>query len=688
MHVSDNVTGATTDNRPCLLEWHIGRRTGLPRGCYGSSSSPRKGHHLKPSPSSEVEPSTCAELLGSDGTFSRVLPDFMPRAGQQEMAAQIERVLGGNGMLVAESGTGTGKTFAYLVPAVLSGKKVLISTGTRNLQDQLFNRDLPVVREVLNVPFAAALLKGRSNYLCLHRLENLAGSESTRRHMDELARVTYWARATRAGDIAEMSEIPEDSDLWPLVTSTADNCLGGSCPRYSECFVNRARREALAADVLVVNHHLFFADLALREEGFGQLLPGVEALIFDEAHQLPEVAANFFGQSINSYQLIGLARDAITEELKEKSGVAALRPAAQALEKAVADFRLAFGTQPRRDAWGEASDERALHDALSELRARLADLGRALELAAPCGEGLAHGARRAGELLERLFLIADEPPPDYVPWFETTARGFSLRLTPLEVSAPLRAHLAADRAWVFVSATLSVNGDFAHFQSRLGLEHAETARWESPFDYARQALLYLPPDMPQPSAPHYTEHVIEAALPVLAASGGRAFLLFTSHRALRRALELLADQLPYPILVQGSLPRAQLLERFRALGNAVLLGTGSFWEGVDVRGEALSCVIIDKLPFATPDDPVLRARATALEEAGRNPFMEYQLPEAVIALKQGVGRLIRDERDRGVLVLCDPRLRNKSYGRVFLQSLPPIPRTTLLADVQAFFSPE
>jgi len=629
-----------------------------------------------------------ADVLGVDGALARALAQFSPRPAQREMAGRIEQVMADHGVLVAESGTGTGKTFAYLVPAILSGKKVLISTGTRNLQDQLFNRDLPVVRDALNVPFTAALLKGRANYLCLHRLENLSGNESSRRHMAELAQVVNWTRTSRIGDIAEMSEIPEDSDLWPLVTSTADNCLGGKCPRYGDCFVNRARREALAADVLVVNHHLFFADLALREEGFGQLLPGVEALVFDEAHQLPEVAANFFGQSINSFQLMGLARDAITEELKEQSGIAALRPAAQALEKAVADFRLAFGTEPRRDAWGEASDERPLHDALSTLRARLGDLAQVLELASSCGEGLAHCAQRAGELLERLFLIADEPPPDYVPWFETTTRGFALRLTPLEVSTPLRAHLDSNKAWVFVSATLSVNGDFAHFQSQLGLEHAETARWESPFDYARQALLYLPPDMPQPSAPHYTEHVVESALPVLMASGGRAFLLFTSHRALRRALELLADRLPFPILVQGSLPRAQLLERFRALGDAVLLGTGSFWEGVDVRGEALSCVIIDKLPFSTPDDPVLRARATLLEETGRNPFMEFQLPEAVIALKQGVGRLIRDERDRGVLVLCDPRLRSKSYGRIFLQSLPPMPRTTLLADVQGFFRAE
>jgi len=627
-----------------------------------------------------------AEALAAEGPFARLLPRFSVRQAQLEMAGRIERVLAENGMLVAESGTGTGKTFAYLVPAVLSGKKVLVSTGTRNLQDQLFNRDLPVVREALDVPFVAALLKGRSNYLCLHRLANLAGSESTRRQMSELVQVQQWARVTRGGDIAEIGAIPEDSDLWPLVTSTADNCLGGGCPRYAECFVNRARREALAADVLVVNHHLFFADLALREEGFGQLLPEFESLIFDEAHQLPEVAANFFGQSINSYQLVGLARDAVTEELKEKSGVAALRPAAQALEKAVADFRLAFGPEPRRDAWGEASEERGLRQALSDLRERLSDLGRALEAAAPCGEGLSHCARRAGEMMERLFLIADEPPPDYVPWFETTTRGFSLRLTPLEVSAPLRSHLDANKAWVFVSATLSVNGNFGHFQSQLGVEHAETACWGSPFDYAHQALLYLPPDMPQPSAPHYTEHVVDVALPVLTASRGRAFVLFTSHRALRRAVELLADHLPYPLLVQGSLPRAQLLERFRSLGNAVLLGTGSFWEGVDVRGEALSCVIIDKLPFATPDDPVLRARATALEETGRNPFVEYQLPEAVIALKQGVGRLIRDECDRGVLVLCDPRLRGKSYGRVFLQSLPPIPRTTLLADVQAFFS--
>ena len=628
------------------------------------------------------------DILGADGSLAARLPGFTPRRAQQEMAARIEQVLADYSVFVAESGTGTGKTFAYLVPALLSGKKILISTGTRHLQDQLYHRDLPLVREVLGVPVSTALLKGRSNYLCRHRLERVEGDGrlAGRRDQSNLTRIREWGGRTRRGDIAEMDTIPEDSDLWPLVTSTADNCLGGDCGHYDECFVNRARREALAADVVVVNHHLFFADLALREEGFGQLLPGVEAVIFDEAHQLPEVASNFLGLSLSSHQLVSLCRDSIAEDLKEHSGVAGLPAVAQSLEKAVADFRLAFGVEPRRDAWDKMENAKAVHAALAEMKTRLTDLSAGLDKAAGKGQGLASCARRASDLLDRLLTFGESAPADHVAWFETSARSFTLYLTPLDIAASFRSHTGnGKKAWIFTSATLAVKKSFAHFQAKLGLEQAETGLWDSPFDYARQTLLYIPPGLPLPSSPDYTDRVLDAAAPVLRASRGRAFILFTSHRALKAAAARLRDALDYPLLVQGDGPRSELLGRFRELGNAVLLGTSSFWEGVDVRGEALSCVIIDKLPFASPDDPVLQARATAMEQAGRSPFNDYQLPEAVIALKQGVGRLIRDENDHGVLVLCDPRLLSKGYGKTFLASLPPMPLTRSLEDVERFF---
>ena len=629
------------------------------------------------------------EALGPGGPLAEHVAGFTPRAGQQEMAAHLERVLADQSILIAESGTGTGKTFAYLVPVLLSGRKVLISTGTRNLQDQLFHRDLPMVRDALGVPVSVALLKGRANYLCLHRLERaeLEGRFTRNTKAGELARAREWSTRTRSGDISELAELPEDSDIWPQVTSTTDNCLGSSCERYDDCFVNKARRDALGADVLVVNHHLFFADLALREEGFGQLLPGVEAVIFDEAHQLPEIASNFFGLNLSSHQLIGLCRDTLTEELKENSAVAGLQTAAAKLEKSVADLRLAFGVEPQRAAWSIIAARKGFQAALSDTRQCLTTLTDLLDQAAARGTGLAACFRRASSYLDRLLLLSDSPPPDTIPWFETGARSFLLRLTPMDVATPFRASMADHpRAWVFTSATLAVDGNFDHFRVQLGLEEAETAVWESPFDYVRQALLYLPQNLPEPSAPDYTERVLEAALPVLVASRGRAFLLFTSHRALKFAADWLPGRIDYPLLVQGTMPRAELLERFRQAGNAVLLGTGSFWEGVDVRGEALSCVIIDKLPFASPDDPVLQARATAMQEAGRSPFMDYQLPNAVIALKQGVGRLIRDMQDRGVLVLCDPRLRTKGYGKIFLSSLPAMPRSRTLGDVQQFFA--
>ncbi|HYM48086.1 MAG TPA: ATP-dependent DNA helicase, partial [Burkholderiaceae bacterium] len=583
------------------------------------------------------EPVTAMEALGPEGPLAQSVAEFQARSGQREMAAQIERTLADGGIFIAESGTGTGKTFAYLVPALLSGKKVLVSTGTRHLQDQIFHRDLPLVREALGRPVSTALLKGRSNYLCRYRFEHAleAGEASV-----DLARLRDWAAHTRSGDISEVEGVADDSYVWPLVTSSAENCLGSRCSHFDSCHVKRAREQALAAEVVVVNHHLFFADLALREEGFGRILPGVQAVIFDEAHQLPDIASIFFGLNISSHQLLGLCRDVLAEDTRLRSGVPQLADAVHTLEKAVADFRLSFGMTVRREPLERMDNVSAYHSARDSLRARLAELTAVLEVVGPTDEGFANCYRRAVTLLDRVTLLDEHREDEYVAWFETTPRGFSLYLTPLEVASTFRTHIETSRAaWVFTSATLAINNSFAHFQSQLGLEHAETGRWESPFDFAGQTLLYLPSGLPEPAAPNYTERVIETAVPVLEASRGRAFLLFTSYRALNLAAQLLRGRLPYPLLVQGDLPRPLLLERFRELGNAVLLGTSSFWEGVDVRGEALSCVIIDKLPFAAPDEPVLRARSAALEAAGRNPFVEYQLPEAVIALKQGAGRL-------------------------------------------------
>lgn len=633
-------------------------------------------------------PLQSALLLGADGPLARHISGFAPRAEQQAMAEAVERALREEDRLLVEAGTGVGKTFAYLVPALLCGGKVIISTGTKNLQDQLFDKDLPLVRRALGLSLKTALLKGRANYLCVHRLQVLKseGRLRDRAQVAELRHIEHWAALTRSGDIAELADVAEDSELWPRVTSTAENCLGAECPEYQNCHVVRARRQAQEADVVVINHHLFFADLALKEEGFGELLPAANAVILDEAHQLPEVASNFFGLSVSSRQLIELARDTVAEGLRDAPDMAELRDAAAALERAVADLRLALGPAGQREPWARIRHKPAVREGLTALGEVLSGLAAQLELAAERGKGLQSCQERA-ELLRLRLERMDAPPADSVQWYETYTRAFALNLTPLDVAPVFQSRLSAHRcAWVFTSATLAVGESFEHFAARLGLSEARQLRLDSPFDYARNALVYLPLEMPDPNDPRYTRAVVEAALPVIEASRGRAFLLFTSHRALQEAAGLLAGRLDYPLLVQGAGSRRELIERFRTLGNAVLLGTSSFWEGVDVRGEALSCVIIDRLPFAAPNDPVLQARMESIRAAGGNPFFDLQLPQAVITLKQGVGRLIRDVNDRGVLMLADPRLRSKPYGRVFLDSLPPMPRTRDLQDVEEFFA--
>jgi ATP-dependent DNA helicase DinG len=626
--------------------------------------------------------------FAADGLLAARIPGFKPRAQQLEMAAAIEQAIGSNGVLVAEAGTGTGKTFAYLVPALLSGGKVIVSTGTKTLQDQLFDRDLPAVREALASGASAALLKGRSNYVCLYRLGR-ARSEArleTREQTAQLARIEQFSRTSVTGDRADLADVPEDAPVWAHATSTRENCLGQECPDYRDCFVMRARRNALAADVVVVNHHLFFADVVLRDEGVAELLPACNTLVFDEAHQLPETARMFFGETVSSAQLVELARD-LRVELRAAGGASPeIDALAGRLEKAARDLRLALGEAGTRLSWGQAVRLPAFPDAVEKLGRALHDLREPLAAQAERSEGLASCARRLGEASALLRKMQEESAGE-VRWVEVFGQGAQLHLTPLSSAELFRKQMADHpRAWIFTSATLAVGDDFGHFTRELGVAEATTRRWASPFDFGRQALLYLPRGLPaDPNAPGFTEAVIEAALPVLAASGGRAFLLFTTLRALRKAHELLRGRIDFPLLVQGTGSRSELLERFRRLGNAVLLGSQSFWEGVDVRGEALSVVVIDKLPFAPPDDPVLAARIEGLRAREGNPFTELQLPQAVLQLKQGAGRLIRDETDRGVLMLCDPRLVSKSYGRGILRSLPPMKPTRELPEVERFF---
>ncbi len=607
------------------------------------------------------------------------------------MAQAILEALETGASLVLEAGTGTGKTFAYLVPALLAGGKVIVSTGTKTLQDQLYDRDLPAVREALASGSVAALLKGRSNYLCLYRLERARseGRLETREDAVRLRRIEQFAVTTVSGDRADLAEVPEDAPVWQHATSTRDNCLGQECPKYKDCFVMRARKNALAADVVVVNHHLFFADVALRDEGIAELLPSCNTVIFDEAHQLPETARLFFGETVSTAQLVELSRDARLELRAAGGASPELDRVASKLDKAARDLRLCFSKDGRL-GWKQALQQRQFPESLAAVASALEALHKSLGEQAERSEGLAACARRAGEGAALLERIGEEGGKGEVRWVEVFGHSLQLHVTPLVPAELFRRQMADHpRAWVFTSATLAVGEDFSHFRRELGIEEAAARAWASPFDFARQALLYTPRGLPaDPNDPGYTDAVVEAALPVLEASRGRAFLLFTSHRALRRAHELLRDRkgFDYPLLVQGTGSRSELLVRFRRLGNAVLLGAASFWEGVDVRGEALSVVLIDKLPFAPPDDPVLAARIEALREEGGNPFLEYQLPQAVLQLKQGAGRLIRDESDRGVLVLCDPRLYAKSYGRTVRASLPPMKQTRDLADVRAFFA--
>ncbi len=629
------------------------------------------------------------EMLSEDGPLAAYINDFAVREQQQELAESIAQALENRESLICEAGTGTGKSFAYLVPALISGRKIIISTGTKHLQDQLYYKDLPIVRKAVGLPVITALLKGRTNYLCMLRLEQ------SEKHMgnisnnmqSQLIMIRKWALKTDIGDLTELADLSEESRLRTQITSTTENCLGQECQFYNDCFVFKARRRANEATLIIVNHHLLMSDLSLRETGFGQVLPKADAIIFDEAHQLPELAIDFFSQTLSSHQFIELINDSRIAYLSDAKDVQGFMDVMDKLQNTLRKLRLAFGNRDYRIAWCEIIKEKNISAALNKVREILRTVEKLLSDMSQRSQSLLNCWRRCGTLMSLLDNFLERDSDDYIKWLETRGQGFLLHLTPLDISETFQLRLAEHECnCIYTSATLAIGNDFNHFSSQLGLADVKAQTWPSPFDYTRQALLYLPPEMPDPREASYIDSVINAALPVIHASQGHAFLLFTSHRALQEAACLIRTCMEFPVFIQGEAPRTELLECFRKTRHAVLLGTSSFWEGVDVRGQALSCVIIDKLPFASPDDPVFKARSAKMQQNGMNPFLDYQLPQAVINLKQGVGRLIRDMNDYGVIMICDPRLTKKAYGRVFLDSLPQMEITHDITDVKDFYT--
>lgn len=631
-----------------------------------------------------------ADDFAADGALALAIPGFKPREPQRQMAQAVSEAIENKHELVVEAGTGTGKTYAYLAPALRSGKKVIISTGSKALQDQLYSRDLPTVARALKFKGQVALLKGRSNYLCLERLEqqSMVGGELAVQAMSDLVHLRGWSSETVDGDISTCGGVAEDSTIWPMVTSTNDNCLGSDCPVYKDCFVVKARRKAMDADVVVVNHHLFLADMVVKESGFAELIPEADVMIFDEAHQVPDIASQYFGQQLSSKQLIDLAKDITIAYRTEVRDVQQLQKSADRLSQSAQDFRLALGDPGfrgnLRDIMNNPNIQRALlllDDAL-ELCYDVAkmSLGRSALLDAAFDRAVLYRGR-----LKRL---KDVTQPGFSYWYECNSRHFILALTPLSVSDRFREVMDERPAsWIFTSATLAVNEKMTHFVERLGVSSAKTMILESPFDFASQALLCVPRNLPSPNQPGGAKQMARMLLPLIEANNGRCFFLCTSHQMMRDLAEQFRAMLTLPVLLQGETSKGQLLKQFVAAGNALLVATSSFWEGVDVRGDVLSLVIIDKLPFTSPDDPLLKARMEDCKLRGGDPFDEVQLPDAVITLKQGVGRLIRDVDDRGVLVICDNRLVMRPYGAVFLNSLPPTPRTRDIQQAVEFLKP-
>jgi len=620
------------------------------------------------------------QAFAEAGALAATIEGFSARPAQVAMAAAVARTLDHGGTLVVEAGTGTGKTFAYLVPALLAGRRVVISTGTKNLQDQLFHRDLPRVAEALGVPVRRALLKGRGNYACIYRTKRALNDARNGVEIERLMRVRQWLSATSSGEIAELGFGDEADPLVPRITSTVENCLGARCPDFERCHVVHARRNAAAADVVVVNHHLLFADFVLKQEGFGQILPGADAVIVDEAHQVPELALRFFGSRLSTRQLLDLSRDT-ARELSELGDVpdaadatAAVTDAAVALERVFLNVSARTTAAAYRRVGGAG-------EALVQVEDALAQLFVALDLIADRAQGVAAARDRTADAQRRLAEFLDQSENDSVRWVEPLNSGGALHTTPIRVESRYTTAVAAQAtSWVYTSATLAAaGGDFSHFTGTLGLDDAEKVQLESPFDYARQSRMWLPQGLPDPT---FTDAFVDTLLPLLEASQGGAFVLCTSHRALKRVAQRLQRETSFPLFVQGENDRATLLEGFSESGRAVLVGAASFWEGVDVRGSALRLVAIDRLPFAAPGDPVFDARINALRQSGGQPFMQLQLPAAIVALRQGSGRLIRDQTDLGLLVLGDPRLRTRGYGRTVLDSLPPMTRVNSSQEAQ------
>ncbi|NYE59032.1 ATP-dependent DNA helicase DinG [Duganella sp. 1224] len=643
---------------------------------------------------SEVE-----RLFGAGGPLGPAVGDFRPRRSQTEMAKAVASAIASQTTLIAEAGTGTGKTFAYLVPALLWGGKTIVSTGTKNLQDQLFLRDIPTVRAALQAPVSVALLKGRSNYLCHYHLERTLqnGRMTSRDDVGHLREISRFLKMTKTGDKAELARVPENALIWNLVTSTRDNCMGTECQYYQDCFIMKARKEAQQADVVVVNHHLFFADVALKDSGVAELLPSANTIIFDEAHQLPDTATLFFGDTFSTSQVLELCRDVLAEGLSNARDGADWGKVVTKVEKAARDLRLTFPQDIVRLSLPQIAPSSDFFPALQTLKDELDGMMAVLEQQAERAETLEQCRQRGLELVARLGAWKFDPKAkvakgeEAVFWVEAYASSLQLHKTPLSI-APIFANQreGVPRSWIFTSATLAVKKDFSHFAEQMGLGDEPSMSWPSPFNYEEQGILYVPTGLPDPNSFGYTDAVLDLALPVIEAAGGKTFLLCTTLRAVKRAAERLREEfekrgLPFPLFVQGDKGRTELLDQFRKAGNGVLIGSQSFWEGVDVQGDALSLVIIDKLPFAPPDDPVLAARIEVMEKQGKNGFMHHTLPEAIINLKQGAGRLIRGEQDRGVLMLCDPRVISKPYGKRIWQSLPAFKRTREQEVVIEFF---
>ncbi|MCJ0881043.1 ATP-dependent DNA helicase [Vibrio sp. CCB-PB317] len=634
-----------------------------------------------------------AKTFSSDGALGKAIPGFQARQPQIDMAEAVSSAIKDQTQLVVEAGTGTGKTFAYLVPALLSGKKVIISTGSKNLQEQLYHRDLPLMVNALGFYGQVALLKGRSNYLCLDRLSRQMveshTNESDPTLLTQLVKVRAWSSETKTGDLGDCDDLPEDSMIIPTITSTNDNCLGKECPSYTDCFVLKARKRAMDSDIVVVNHHLFLADLAIKETGFGELIPEADVFIFDEAHQLPDIASEYFGQSVSSRQIHDLAKDIEIAYRTEAKDMRQLQKVGDKLMQSAMDMRIVLGEPGFRGNWREALQSGSIKRELLRLTDSLELAIDVLKIALGRSQLLDTAFERANLIKGRIDRVCDVDITGYSYWYDTSPRHFALHITPLSVADKFHEQIEIKQgAWIFTSATLAVSGDFKHFIERLGLKPTKQFSLPSPFDYQKQARLCVPRYLPEPNSNGLADKLVRMLAPVIEENDGRCFFLCTSHSMMRELGEKFREVLELPVLMQGEMSKQKTLAEFMELGNALLVATGAFWEGIDVRGDALSCVIIDKLPFTAPDDPLLKARIEDCRLRGGEPFAEVQIPDAVITLKQGVGRLIRDQKDHGALIICDNRLVTRDYGGIFLGSLPPIPRTRDLDGIKAFLKAE